>query len=237
MVVSAADWKFTIFDALDGKYLDENTIAIKNQEILEVFDSAVLISLGISKKLDNIPHLLRFPLAKTLELPDGTRHDRMELHTYNYDSTMAPEGKTVASITLMTRNADYWIDLRKSNYSEYKAKKELVSEAVLEIVDAKLKGIKDFVEVVDIATPATFFRYTSNWKGSNQGWMPSKKLFEKSPVNSTLPGLENFYMVGHWLLPGGGLPPSLWSARNTVQIICKKDGVKFGTGKRQQTRG
>lgn len=35
--------------------------------------------------------------------------------------------------------------------------------------------IKNRAEVVDVTTPATFNRYTNNWKGSIQGWMPSKK--------------------------------------------------------------
>jgi phytoene dehydrogenase-like protein len=46
-------------------------------------------------------------------------------------------------------------------------------------------------------------------------------------IDKTLPGLKNFYMIGQWVEPGGGLPPAIMSGRNVAQIICKKDRKKF----------
>ena len=43
------------------------------------------------------------------------------------------------------------------------------------------------------------------------------------------PGLENFYMAGQWVVPGGGVPPCFYSARHVIQILCKRDGKKFST--------
>jgi hypothetical protein len=34
-------------------------------------------------------------------------------------------------------------------------------------------------------------------------------------------------MVGHWLFPGGGIPPSIQSGKWAIQMICKKEKVKF----------
>ena len=50
-------------------------------------------------------------------------------------------------------------------------------------------------------------------------------------LRKTLPGLEDFYMAGHWVEPGGGLPAVLMSGRNVAQIICKKDKKKFTTSR------
>jgi phytoene dehydrogenase-like protein len=227
IVISAADWNFTIFNALDSKYIDDTIRALKRQETLKVFDSAIMISFGISKLFNDIPHLLRFPLSSPLEVPDGSKYERMEAHIYNYDPTMAEKLSTVISVTLTNKNPDYWIELRNSDYEKYKLQKEEIGKAVLDILENKFGGIKNNVEVMDVATPATFFRYTGNWNGSMQGWMPSKKLFAPSPVKKTLPGLKDFYMVGHWLEPGGGLPIALLTGRNTAQIICKKDSIDF----------
>jgi phytoene dehydrogenase-like protein len=47
----------------------------------------------------------------------------------------------------------------------------------------------------------------------------------------TLPGLENFYMAGQWVVPGGGVPPCFYSARHVIQILCKRDGKPFATSK------
>jgi phytoene dehydrogenase-like protein len=44
---------------------------------------------------------------------------------------------------------------------------------------------------------------------------------------ATLPGLRNFYMVGQWISPGGGLPSGLLTARNVAQMICKDNRIKW----------
>ncbi len=48
-------------------------------------------------------------------------------------------------------------------------------------------------------------------------------------INKTLPGLNNFYMAGQWVEPGGGLPTAAMSAHNVIQMICKKDKKQFAT--------
>jgi phytoene dehydrogenase-like protein len=47
------------------------------------------------------------------------------------------------------------------------------------------------------------------------------------PLRNTLPGLRRFMMVGQWVMPGGGLPSGMMTARPAIQAICKKDGVPF----------
>ena len=48
-------------------------------------------------------------------------------------------------------------------------------------------------------------------------------------VNIIGAGIKNFYMIGQWVEPEGGLPAGILSGRNVTQIICKKDGKKFFT--------
>lgn len=227
IVISAADWNFTINEALEGKYTHKTICALKDQKIYEVFESAILISLGVATDLSEQPHLLRFPLEKELQLEDGSSFSRMEAHIYHYDHTMAPEGKTAISVTFTTKNADEWILLRERDPERYWEQKEAIAAEVIDILDQKLGNIKDKVEAVDVATPATFLRYTGNWKGSMQGWMPTENLFAPSPIKNTLPGLRNFYMTGHWTVPGGGLPIAMQTGRNIAQIICKNDKREF----------
>jgi phytoene dehydrogenase-like protein len=49
------------------------------------------------------------------------------------------------------------------------------------------------------------------------------------PMRKTLPGLQNFYMCGQWVEPGGGLPSGVMSGRRLVRSLCKEDGVAFKT--------
>ncbi len=82
--------------------------------------------------------------------------------------------------------------------------------------------------MVDVATPMTFERYTANWKGSMEGWLPTTNNLTLQ-MKKTLPGLQNFYMAGQWVQPGGGLPSGVMTARESIQMICKKDDKTFQT--------
>jgi phytoene dehydrogenase-like protein len=48
-------------------------------------------------------------------------------------------------------------------------------------------------------------------------------------MKRTLPGLDHFYMAGQWVSPGGGLPAGVMTAREAIQMVCKKDGKPFRT--------
>jgi phytoene dehydrogenase-like protein len=100
--------------------------------------------------------------------------------------------------------------------------KERIAKEVIEALEKRFGDIKSRVEVYDVATPATFIRYTNNWKGSFEGWLPKADMFT-TRMKKELPGLRNFYMVGQWVEPGGGLPPALTSGRNAAQVICIRD--------------
>ena len=222
ITLSAADWHFTVFEALGGNYTNKTILELRSQKRLPVYYSVVLVSLGMSRTFDGSSHFLRFPLEKELISPDGTVYHRMEAHIYNYDPTLAPEGKTVISFCFYTKNSDYWIDLRKADYKMYSERKKDFAEQVIEIAEKRFGNICKHLEESDIATPATFNRYTNNWKGSTQGWLPGKNLIAQSPVQAELPGLKNFYFSGHWTSPGGGLPVAIKSARDVAQMICRK---------------
>jgi phytoene dehydrogenase-like protein len=165
-VISAADWHFTIFDALEGKYVNKKILALGNLEKLKIYYSIFFVFLGIDRTLDEFPSFLRFPLENPLFSPDGTKYERIEMHIHNYDTTLAPAGKTVVSVSLYTQNGNYWIRLRESNQETYRNVKNDLAQKVIDILEKKVEGIRKNIEQMDIATPATFQRYTNNWEGS-----------------------------------------------------------------------
>jgi phytoene dehydrogenase-like protein len=226
-VISAADGHWTILKALNGQYVDPSIRDLYDGKTLEVFESMILVSLGIARTFDTESHLVRFPLPAPISVADGSCFERMEAHVYNYDPTLAPPGKTVVTVTLYTRNHAYWTELRDRDRKAYQAAKDKLARQVIERLDARFGGIKENVEVVDVATPATFIRYTRNWQGSYQGWYPSSDLLTAKPLSKTLPGLERFYMIGQWVEPGGGLPIVAQAGRNVAQMVCKRDGKRF----------
>jgi len=229
-VMSSADWHFTVFNMLDGKFVNKTIMMLGRQKGLKIYYSLFMVSLGLGRTFEGESHFLRFPLEHDLISPDGSVYSRIEAHIYNYDSTLAPMGKTVVSVSFYTSNADYWINLRETDTILYSKNKSRFATEIIDRLHEKLGRIKEYSEEVDVATPATFFRYTNNWKGSAQGWLPGKNLVSQSPVKYTLPGLKNFYYAGHWCIPGGGLPVAIKSARDAVQLICHASGQKFKFG-------
>jgi phytoene dehydrogenase-like protein len=222
ITISAADWHYTLFTALKGKYTDKKILELNEHRNLEVYYSVFLLSLGISRSCKELPHMQRFPVERELVSPDGTRYSHMELHCYNYDPTLAPEGKCVVTVKFYSKKGEYWINLKKSDPAEYEKQKTAFAEEIIRILEEKFGGIRDAIEETDIATPATYHRYTNNWQGSTQGWLPGKNLIASSPVNAILPGLQDFYLAGQWTQPGGGLPVAIKSARTVAQLICHK---------------
>lgn len=108
----------------------------------------------------------------------------------------------------------------------YDAEKERVTAEILERLEAHYPGISSQVEVTDVATPYTTWRYTRNHKGASMGWLPTPEVIT-TQMKRSLPGLANFYMAGQWVMPGGGVSPCLYSGRHVVQILCHHDGKPF----------
>jgi len=133
----------------------------------------------------------------------------------------------VIACSFYTKNGTYWIDLRKNDRPKYREEKVKFCNAVLDRLNERLPGIREHVEVIDFATPATVLRYTNNWQGSAQGWLPADNLTAGSPVGFKLPGLKNFYYSSHWNRPGGGLPIAINTGRDVAKAICKQFKVPF----------
>lgn len=229
ITISSADWHFTVFKALGGKYVNKKLVKLDNLQINELFYSVVQLSFGLNRTFEDFPHFFRFLIEKPLISPDGTTYNRVEIHNYKYDPTLAPKGKTVVCISFSTNNGEFWIKLREENFSKYNEAKKEFMNTVVDLVEKKIAGFKTNIEESDIATPATHFRFTNNRSGSTQGWMSGKNLMTPSPVGNKLPKLKNFYFTGHWTNPGGGLPIAIKSSRDVAQIICKKSKKRFKT--------
>jgi phytoene dehydrogenase-like protein len=222
IVISAADWHFTVFKALGGKYTNDKILKLEALKKLEIYPSVMLISLGVARDFKEHPHFFRFPIKKEYRSPDGTVYHRVEAQIYHFDPTLAPKGKTIIVMSFYTRNGEFWINLRNNDMEKYNCCKQEFATTMIQILDEKIGGVKESIEETDIATPATYERYTGNWKGSVQGWFPAKNLLSSSPVAIDLPGLKNFYYTSHWSIPGGGLPSVLKSAHDLAQKINLK---------------
>jgi phytoene dehydrogenase-like protein len=234
IIISAADGYNTIFKMLGGRYVSNKLQGYYSgqSEQLKAFPSLVFVSLGVARAFDNEPHALTFPLKSPLPIDESISYENLSVRIFNFDPTLAPEGKTPITVMLGTYNHEFWVNLRKNDRQTYNREKERIADQVVDALEERFGNIRSKLEVVDVSTPSSIIRYTNNWKGSFEGWQPRPGTLLLR-MDKTLPGLRNFYMIGQWVQPGGGLPPAIVSGRNVTQIICKEDRKQFTT----QARG
>ncbi len=218
-VISAADGYSTIFSMLDGHYISkEIDFAYKNWEL---FTPIVQVSFGINKVIPSDSPIL-INISKDNSIGNTKLENGYSVMNYSFDTTMAPEGKT----TIVLRYDSPWKLWEKMDAKEYKGEKLLIQKDATAYLEKVYPGISEFIEVIDVATPKTDVSYTGVKDGAYEGFMPSKTNMMKS-LKMQLPKLQNFYMAGQWLFPGGGLPPSAQTGKWAVQLICKKEKQEF----------
>ena len=164
-VVSAADGHATIFDWLEGKYVDETIRGY--YEKLPLFPALVLVALGVNRRFGDVPVLvssLHIELPEPLRLADCTLSS-ISLRIFNNDPTLAPEGHTTL-LSMFPSDSAWWKDIRQDE-SRYRQVKAEVAERIIAALDRRFPGLGAQVEMRDVATPLTFERYTGNWKGSS----------------------------------------------------------------------
>ncbi len=228
-VISAADGYSTIFRMLKGQFVNDKIR--EPYDKWPIFQPLIYAGIGVKRTFNNEPLSVSgfsFPLKQPVEIADSV-HNRIWIHIYNHDPSLAPAGKSAITVMISSRY-DYW-EKFASDRNEYLLKKNEISEIISDILEQRFPGIKSDIEVIDIATPLTFERYTGNWQGSFEGWLitPENSGVIMRPMSQKLPGLKNFYMCGQWVEPGGGLPTGVISARRLIRKICREERIRFRT--------
>ncbi|HLP59855.1 MAG TPA: NAD(P)/FAD-dependent oxidoreductase, partial [Candidatus Deferrimicrobium sp.] len=224
IVVSAADGHATIFEMLEGKYVSDKIA--DTYRTYKLFPSYVQVSLGIAADLKNEPDYLYTDLNHEIEIDPQTRISALAMRIFHFDPTFAPTGKTAVTILIVTTDDEYWTSLRDNDRPRYEAEKNRIAREITATFEQRFPAAKDKIEVIDVATPATVLRYTGNWRGSMEGWLMTPTTGIRT-LPAVLPGLKDFYMVGQWISPGGGLPSGLLTARDVSKTICRDNHLPW----------
>lgn len=226
-VISAADGHRTLQHLLGGRYSEPHLEAAYSN--WKPYPSYLQVSLGIAQDLSHLPGFGSRVLDEPLAVDPHTQLKQLSYRCFHFDPTFAPPGKTALTCFLPTYDCDYWIELREREPDRYRAEKARVAGIVVDTLEQTHPGLRPGIEVTDVSTPATVVRFTGNWRGSMEGWLPTPQTGLR-PLPNHLPKLANFYMAGQWVMPGGGLPGGLMSARAAVRDLCAQDGVRFEGG-------
>jgi phytoene dehydrogenase-like protein len=220
-VISAADGQSTLFGLLGGRYLDRASAArYRDWQLIKPW---ALFSFGVRREFPAAPHFTTYRLAEPITV-GPQRIELLTVRVFNYSSYFAPPGKTVIQ-PAFEAEWDYWHDLQARDRAAYDAEKARVAAEVLRRLEPHYAGLAGQVEMTDVATPYTTWRYTRNWRGAYMGWLPTGPQM-MAALPRTLPGLANFVMAGQWVV-AGGVPPCLTSGRDAVRILCRQAGRPF----------
>jgi phytoene dehydrogenase-like protein len=224
VVISAADGYTTIFKMLQGQFVN-NKIRDRYQN-WKPFPPMIFAGVGVNRLFPDSPHTVE---GTTFELPQpvnfsGKAHTDLHVRIHNIEPGFAPAGKTVLTSSIEC-DYEFWKALA-ADPAAYAAEKEKISMSLISALEQIWPGISSKVEMVDIATPHTFERYTSNFRGSITGWELTPQQ-GGAIISKSLPGLKNFWMAGQWVYPGGGLPGGVSTAREVIRRQCGLDKKQF----------
>jgi phytoene dehydrogenase-like protein len=221
IVISASDGYTTLYQMLGGRYINKKIKHCYEKEAIT--PSTVQVSIGVNMDVSSIadPHAIfnMYPLQQPIMVA-GKANNIIRIKNYSFDPSFAPKGKSTLVVIFASESA-YWEEIYKDK-EKYVEEKGKIEQAVISFLERIMPGIKEKIEVVDVATPMTYIRYTNSWKGAPMGF--TKSIFLNLPRR--LPGLKNLYMVGQWV-GDMGVSGAAKSGRDIVQLICKQDRKRF----------
>lgn len=186
----------------------------------------VHVAMGVGLDMSKEPHCIIFEPDSPITIA-GEEHRWMHFIHHSFDPSMAPPGKSAVEIWYATRY-DYWEKIA-ADRPAYEEEKKRIADVSIAKLDRRWPGFASAVEVVDVPTPATYFRYTGNWQGSPDGWYITPDNMGKWTMLRNLPGLAGLHTVGQWTGPFTGTVIAALSGRQLIQMLCKRDKTPFVT--------
>jgi phytoene dehydrogenase-like protein len=218
VVISNADGRKTIMNMLEGKFVSEKVRKMCRPPDDETNWSAHVF-LGVRRDLSAEPSSMIMLLDEPVEIA-GRMCDGLEMQIYGFDRTMAPAGKGVIKVELVSKHS-YWKALA-ADRKRYEEEKARTAERVVALLERRYPGIKGQVEEVDVPTQLTWERYMGGTHGFAN--MPKKKASFWSGIQGaggdmTLPGLKNFSFAGVWASMAGSLFSNALSGKRAIQAL------------------
>lgn len=226
LVVSAADGQSTIFGLLGGKYCSDLIRTYYNNPSTGPQPFAVQVSLGVARELSEEPSSLLYFIDDPVQIA-GMERGRLSVRLYS-GAPFAPPGRGVMIIPLDSTH-EHWARLHRDP-ALYREAKAAAAEKVIDVLEQRFPGLRGQVEAVDVATPLTTERITGNYHGLQAWGAPSGLLrVMKGGLSRTLPGLQNFYMAGHWAEAMIGISTAALSGRRLIRSLCRESRRPFKT--------
>jgi len=192
------------------------------QELREKTKPAVctFISMGVRAQLPEI--IQEWQLDEPIKYA-GKDVTEIGFSNYAVYEGYAPKGCTAVTTALMGDTYDFWKKAKEEG--RYDKEKRALAEQISRAFCRKYPQAEGNIEVIDIATPLTYERYTGAYHGS---WMTIQGPGDKV---KTYPGfvqsVKGLYFSGHRIIPPGGHPSALAAGRMAAQMVCRQFDTVF----------
>ena len=190
-------------------------------ELKSTTKPAVCTFIGVGIKTA-IPQVPEWQLDEPITYA-GQTVEELGFNSYADYPGFAPEGGTALTTILMGDSYDFWKQARDSG--NYQEEKQALADQISKAISKKFPHAQGNIEVIDIATPLTYERYTGAYHGS---WMsiitPGQKMAQYS---GEAKGVSGLYFTGHRLIAPGGLPVAALSGRQAAQQLCRHFDTVF----------
>ncbi len=207
-------------DSLFDTMIDEPWVnTMRHQAVTE---QNIFIGMGVKADLSRLPYCCVFPLEKPFEYA-GCKWSEFRVYNYAAYKDHAPEGSTTLTVLLIGESYYFWKAAKADG--TYKEKKKELGELFVKELSKFIPEVADKLEVIDVATPCTYERYTGSYEGS---WMSVwEKGGKQNNYPQTLDSVFGVYFAGQRIQMPGGLPIAVYTGRQAVQYLCRDTGVEF----------
>lgn len=219
-VVSNADATLTF-----KKLLDCRTKEAQAVDKLKVSLSAFVVYIGLNKELNIIPRhyttwfFSTYDVEKCYGKQNILNSPRLDYILCSFpsliDSTLAAPGKSIVRLFIGAEFA------RENTWDKYR---DNLYKKCIQKVNNIIPDIEKFIEIKEIGTPHTFYRFTSNRNGALFGWSAIPRQVDRE-IFSYRSSIENLYLTGHWVTNGvgqSGVAVVAFSGKHTATAIIKK---------------
>lgn len=145
----------------------------------------------------------------------------------NIDPGCSPKGKNTLNI-IVPQGYDYWMkyerDYFSGNKAAYTMEKMRLADVLIDKVEKMLlPGLRQAIEVMEVATPLTNLRFTGNPGGAIYGWNQTvdnsgnRRFPQKTPI-------KNLYLSGAWTFPGHGYGACIPSGLSCYAAVMRDWG-------------
>jgi len=227
---------------LDGKILDADAVIVTQETIAasrQLFDTPLneswlteicentkpavctFICVGIKEKI--LPSPLPVWILDEPIIYAGIKVSELGFYNYVNYKGYAPEGCTSLTTGLLDDTYDFW--KKAKDDGTYEKEKQNLAEQISKAIYKKFPHTEGKIEVIDIATPLTYERYTGAYHGS---WMSICAAGDKmKQYSGECKNTKGLYFAGQRIMSPGGLPVAVFTGRQAAQMVCRQFDVMF----------